>query len=148
MKCIKCHKEMTKFVYNNIIIDQCPQCLGVWLDKNELCDLLYKIRAKKNTKDFDNLEHSVPSRNQREDMSVEHYIEKFFEQSKESDDNCPRCNKKLKIKLLYNNRIEMCETCKGLFLDKLELKNVYDNVFPKKSLWLYIISKVKRLFKK
>ena len=34
-------KQMNKRVINNVVIDQCPQCAGIWLDKGEL-ELLRK----------------------------------------------------------------------------------------------------------
>jgi len=36
MPCPKCHSAMAKEIQQTIIYDKCPQCGGVWLDKDEL----------------------------------------------------------------------------------------------------------------
>ena len=46
MKCPNCNETLLMTHRNNIEIDYCPSCRGVWLDKGELDKLLdYETRA-------------------------------------------------------------------------------------------------------
>jgi Zn-finger nucleic acid-binding protein len=38
--CPKCHGEMLTYERNGILVDQCPDCRGVFLDRGELDQLL------------------------------------------------------------------------------------------------------------
>jgi hypothetical protein len=46
MKCPNCNETLLMTHRNNIEIDYCPSCRGIWLDKGELDKLLeYDARA-------------------------------------------------------------------------------------------------------
>jgi len=45
MKCPKCGRDLEEINYQNVMIDRCPDCKGVWLDHGEL-ELLGKGDAK------------------------------------------------------------------------------------------------------
>lgn len=34
--CPKCHNVMTQYERNNVVVDQCPECGGLFLDRGEL----------------------------------------------------------------------------------------------------------------
>lgn len=34
--CPRCKKNMRKLAHGNVILDICPQCGGMWLDKDEI----------------------------------------------------------------------------------------------------------------
>ena len=36
MKCPKCGSELEELNYQNVMIDKCPDCNGIWLDQGEL----------------------------------------------------------------------------------------------------------------
>lgn len=36
MKCPKCGSNLEEIVHEEIMIDRCPECKGIWLDKGEL----------------------------------------------------------------------------------------------------------------
>ena len=36
MKCPKCGSDLKEMNYKNVIIDKCPDCLGIWLDQGEI----------------------------------------------------------------------------------------------------------------
>ncbi|MBU0628545.1 MAG: zf-TFIIB domain-containing protein [Nanoarchaeota archaeon] len=53
MKCPRCNKDMEKLKKENIIIDVCKKCKGIWLDEGEiekLAKIANKMRGGKNSK--------------------------------------------------------------------------------------------------
>lgn len=40
MKCPKCGFDLKEIEFKDILIDICPECKGIWLDKEELKELL------------------------------------------------------------------------------------------------------------
>ena len=42
IKCPKCHVNMLKLTNGKYVIDKCPKCEGIFLDKNEV-DVAHKI---------------------------------------------------------------------------------------------------------
>ncbi len=55
MKCPNCNETLLMTQRNNVEIDYCPNCRGVWLDKGELDKLLEfeERRAKDEPRSFD-----------------------------------------------------------------------------------------------
>lgn len=48
MKCPVCNNiSMREVEKNGVMIDVCPECKGVWLDRNELEKLLSEIREQR-----------------------------------------------------------------------------------------------------
>lgn len=45
MKCPKCGSELEEINYQNVVIDKCKDCQGIWLDHGEI-ELLVKGQAK------------------------------------------------------------------------------------------------------
>jgi acetyl-CoA carboxylase beta subunit len=45
MKCPKCGTNLAEINYQNVMIDTCSECKGIWLDQGEL-ELLVKGQAK------------------------------------------------------------------------------------------------------
>ena len=45
MKCPKCGHDLEEINYQDVLLDRCPDCKGVWLDHGEL-ELLGKGDAK------------------------------------------------------------------------------------------------------
>jgi Zn-finger nucleic acid-binding protein len=42
LNCPFCGSSMSKIEKNGVIIDRCPNCLGIWLDKGELDKIVQK----------------------------------------------------------------------------------------------------------
>ncbi|MBF0300312.1 MAG: zf-TFIIB domain-containing protein [Oligoflexia bacterium] len=40
MKCPKCGADLFEINYKKILIDECPDCKGIWLDTNELDQII------------------------------------------------------------------------------------------------------------
>lgn len=45
MKCPKCGSDLEEINFQNVMIDRCNECKGIWLDSGEL-DLLIKGQAR------------------------------------------------------------------------------------------------------
>ena len=45
MTCPKCGSDLQELNYQNVMIDKCPDCNGIWLDQGEL-ELLAKGQAR------------------------------------------------------------------------------------------------------
>jgi Zn-finger nucleic acid-binding protein len=126
MNCPRCQ---TKLVLNrindinsSIEVDECPDCHGIWFDKDELSQIetiieptLIEIRK-------------IPSKKDQ--------YEKM---------NCPSCNNSPRLEKTVHPRdkkviIDYCPYCKGIWLDKGELGAI------QKENWILTIAKlVKRL---
>jgi Zn-finger nucleic acid-binding protein len=94
MKKITCGPEL--------MVDQCPECLGVWLDANVLSSL--KKQGNFYIKEID--------KGLKKDIKIN------------NDRVCPRCNIKLvpvKPEGFENIIIDSCKNCKGVWLDRGEL---------------------------
>ena len=105
MNCPKCRIEKMKHeVYEDIEVDRCPACKGLFLDRGELKGLM----SKKQGNSADTFAFSATS---DEMDTVAAY--------------CPHCQQKMapgygpgKI------RIDLCKTCKSIFLDQGELASL------------------------
>ena len=60
MKCPNCNETLLMTERNNIEIDYCPSCRGVWLDKGEL-DKMLEYVAQKTPVDYPNQQDFGPS---------------------------------------------------------------------------------------
>lgn len=46
MRCPKCGQELKEIIHEELALDKCESCEGIWLDKGEL-DLLINLEADK-----------------------------------------------------------------------------------------------------
>ena len=108
MKCPKCLKEeMRKETYENIEIDRCPVCKGMYLDRGELKALLGKGQGNV----ADNLGFS-PTSDAMDAMEA----------------TCPRCNQKMIMaKAPGDVDVNLCKNCGAIFLDQGELATLQLN---------------------
>ena len=108
MLCPACKNPMIVLELEQVEIDYCTGCEGIWLDSGELELLL------ENTKERKELLESF-----KEDVS-----------SKERSYGCPICGKRMsKIFVGDQNRvlIDKCRKDHGIWFDKGELKSVIEN---------------------
>lgn len=99
MLCPVCKKQMMILEHNEVELDYCPNCEGVWLDQGEL-ELLLEMG--------DNMDLS--------DVSG----------SEKSKRRCPRCHKRM-IKGNFPGtevEVDICTRDGGLWLDKGELQQI------------------------
>jgi uncharacterized protein len=100
MLCPVCKKEMMILEYNEVELDYCPICEGIWLDQGEL-ELMLEMG------------------DQRIDLSD-------ITDSAKSKRRCPRCRKKM-IKGHFPGtevEVDICRRDGGLWLDKGELQKI------------------------
>jgi len=94
---------MEKENFHNVLIDRCPKCGGVWLDRNELEKIL--INRK-----------SIVEKNLWYDIKTEIYIEKRFPMI----GDCQKCGGDIVEYEKDGLVLERCISCKGVFFDKKE----------------------------
>ncbi len=103
MKCPVCKKDMIILELNEVEIDYCLSCKGIWLDKGEL-----ELLAEDKNQTILNLFEPV-------------------EKTKEKLRKCPVCNKKMKkIKMTTKQEVVMVDRCEnhGIWFDKGELYQI------------------------
>lgn len=109
MDCPICKEPMVVLELDNIEIDNCAACGGIWLDSGEL-ELLLEGAGEKDT------------------------VLNSFELSKDSKEkkiNCPICLKKMD-KIIFANKIIIDECCNkhGLWFDQGELYQMIESGGP------------------
>jgi len=99
MDCPKCISGMEKVVFENVEVDRCKNCEGIWFDMLEHEDL-------KTLQGSEAIDTGDP--------------EKGKDYNKIDNINCPDCKTKM-IKMVDNRQphiwYEFCLTCYGLFFD-------------------------------
>ena len=104
-ECHKCWVEMDKKEIEtfgpNIIIDKCPKCEGIWLDKGELGKLL-------------------------KDKKLTNYLTKHIGTKSRSPMICPKCGNTMDIEKADDIEVDVCLTCNGVWLDAGELDKLKD----------------------
>ena len=110
MNCPNCNTELETKIFNEVEVDGCPDCYGIWFDDDEL--------RKAKDSDFNDLNWI--------DFEINKNIEKFRASAK--DLSCPKCRRML-VAIDYGNtgiEIDYCPDCYGTWLDKVEFKNIID----------------------
>jgi Zn-finger nucleic acid-binding protein len=99
MICPFCDEPMLILEYQEIELDYCPSCEGIWLDEGELEAMI----------GFD----------QKIDLSD-------FPGTVKSNRKCPRCRQKMVMGYFPNTRIEVdvCRRDGGIWLDKGEIQSI------------------------
>ena len=111
MFCPFCKKiELEKAIFNNVEVDYCPSCLGVWFEEEEL-------RWAKDARD-ENLKWL--------DMDLWEK-EKDFKISR-GQKLCPDCRLPL-YEVVYGEsqvKVDLCSICRGVWLDKGEFQKIIE----------------------
>ena len=106
MKCPKCETtSLEPHVFKGVEVDRCPQCRGIWFDKDELPAFLGLTRRELRALQGGQID----------------------EQLNRKQGRCPRDDTQLLR--IYSPRntevvIDTCVTCSGLWLDDGELKKL------------------------
>jgi Zn-finger nucleic acid-binding protein len=103
-RCVKCGQAMVAKMVEDVEIDYCPGCRGLWLDKDEINQL-----AAKTGQALGELRALVQEGGEGQ-VSPEH-----------RDRPCPACGGKMTVVLLRSISLEHCLQCDGIFLDRGEL---------------------------
>jgi len=123
--------------YSDILLDRCRNCGGFWLDGGEL-DLINRELADimpvkgKGFSDFVNNTHvpywhkRIRTKSSQTDFEVEVPVIKGAELQSETDYVCPACGARLDLYTVFGIEVEGCSRCKGILLDKDELRKLKD----------------------
>lgn len=130
--------DMVKFLdYGDIVLEKCSNCHGFWLDGKEL-DLINEDLERimpilsKGFSEFMGKAHipywyeRVKRKSNETDFMLEVPPIKGGERLAETDYDCPACDMKLSKYSIFGIEFEGCEKCKGVFLDKDELRKLKD----------------------
>ncbi len=102
---------MNKEIKNGVVLDVCPICDSVWLDKNEL----EMIEGNK----------SKPYSELLKELYAETSSESTAKQSVLGKKACPKCGKaNLELKTVHGVEIDFCPACEGTFFDWDELSEL------------------------
>ncbi|MBI1977171.1 MAG: zf-TFIIB domain-containing protein [Candidatus Omnitrophica bacterium] len=103
MNCPVCREPMIVLEYDQVEIDHCVSCKGIWLDRGELELLL------------DNGEEG------------KHLLSSFQGEPnpKEKPRTCPICSKKMEVVLCEDVQIDRCQAGDGLWFDLGELECIF-----------------------
>ncbi len=108
MKCPFCNVDLVEMLFYNTYAHYCPQCLGLWFEKDEL-------REAKNSKD-ENLSWL--------DIDLWKQASQFRITS--ANKFCPDCRMPL-YEVNYGDseiKVDVCNLCHGIWLDRGEFKKI------------------------
>ena len=106
MRCPKCESEFETFTCENIEVDRCTSCGGIWFDAMEREDL-EQIQGAESI-----------------DIGDKRVGKKYNEMQ---NINCPKCEVKMlrmADKTQFHIEYEFCSTCSGTFFDAGEFKDL------------------------
>lgn len=112
MNCPHCQTELETRSTNDIEIDECPSCQGIWFDADELRRTKDKSDPDLKWMDFEIWKHE----------------DRF--QVSEKARKCPKCSVVLAA-VTYDDtgvEVDFCSDCRGVWLDAGELENIIDHL--------------------
>ena len=109
MKCPKCESPMEEVAFDQVKIDRCTSCKGIWFDEFELTDL----KETEGSETVDTGDSKTGS-----------------EQNKIDRINCPKCNTQM-IRMVDARQshiwFEHCVTCSGHYFDAGEFRDLKED---------------------
>jgi Zn-finger nucleic acid-binding protein len=112
-KCPRDGEVLARFTYeSNVVVDKCPRCSGIFLDKGEL-EAIQEIKERSYEEEL----KVIP-----DDVAAAYAIAR---QKQQGTANCPKCAREMFAKeYAYCSRIliDVCPTCAGVWLESGELK--------------------------
>jgi len=139
-KCPRCEDtalDKVSFIGSDIVLDHCRNCRGFWLDGGEL-DLINRELEEimpikgKGFSEFVNNVHlpywykRVKRKSSETDFKVDVPPIKGAKLESETEYTCPACSANLDLYAIFGIKIEACSKCKGIFLDRDELRSLKD----------------------
>jgi Zn-finger nucleic acid-binding protein len=107
MLCFRCRTAMARLPLDGVLVDQCPNCRGTWLDGGELAAM--RDGARK------------PADQLRREAAAEVATER--RRLTDADRMCPRCQRQpLQSERLAGIELDRCSACGGLHFDWGELE--------------------------
>ncbi|MDJ0508067.1 MAG: zf-TFIIB domain-containing protein [Crocosphaera sp.] len=125
LKCPKCGGTLEAIMYEDIEVDRCCQCTGIWFDSSEAENL----KRLKGSEKIDIGDLNTEKATETLDATIP----------------CPRCHVSM-IKMLDLDKhpiwYETCPQCQGIWFDAGEFKKFKDNFSQPK-----LLSKAMRVFR-
>jgi uncharacterized protein len=75
MRCPSCNSRLVEVERSEVLIDACPQCRGIWLDRGELDKILAKDRAMSSADPDEDFFGEVEGRRTQRDPTGERNVE-------------------------------------------------------------------------
>ena len=116
MICLSCKKDMIVVEYNNIELDYCTDCCGVWFDSTELELLLKSMNLDSQNLLFDDILNSPETK------------------SLERKRRCPICRKRMKKTTIGEHPgilVDACPQGHGLWFDGGEVAQLLKHLAEK-----------------
>lgn len=110
MLCPRCQKELEEAIFYNTSVNFCPQCLGIFFEEDEL-------RQAKDERDRDLRWLDIDLWKDKEKFKISYGIRL-----------CPSCRVPL-YEVYYGDSkiiVDVCNLCKGIWLDRGEFKKIID----------------------
>lgn len=110
MDCPCCNSELTKKTIEEVEVDECPDCKGIWFEEDELRKAKDSTDPDLNWMDFEIWKGKEKAKPRLKDLA------------------CPQCSKSL-VTIGYGDtgvEIDYCPLCKGTWLDKDEFKLIIE----------------------
>lgn len=129
--------DKVSFLGSDLLLDRCANCEGFWLDGGEL-DLINKELAEimpvkgKGFSEFVNNVHlpywfkRVRKKSSDTDFKVDVLPIKGAELKAETEHVCPTCHANLNIYTVFGIDFEGCSMCRGVLLNRDELRKLKD----------------------
>lgn len=92
---------MLTFQHDGLEVDSCPECFGLWFDREELKEFLKRPALAQRLGSFD---EGVPLTTPRHEVRL-----------------CPTCRSPLTETALGEVLLDLCARCRGIWLDQGEL---------------------------
>ena len=99
VECPRCWVKADRVVRKGIEIDICPKCKGIWVDTKELKKLINNPELHK-------------------------HLTKYVGIESKSSLVCPRCGGLMNLEYAENVEVDVCLSCKGIWLDKGEFEEL------------------------
>lgn len=115
MNCPRCNSNLSTTEIQNITIEMCPSCDGLWLDKFEITKIL--------NCESDSIKSSEIAAALEKDKNINNTENKSIK--------CPACSSEMtNTSYMFNNNInvDLCPKCFGIWLDDGELKEIINHM--------------------
>lgn len=118
--CIKCGATLRRLLVEEVEVDDCPSCGGLWLDKGEIWQL-----SEGSTQALEaliaQLNKAAPSQPKGAGAPYRELEISQPPNASPLDTPCPACDGKLALARFGPVQVELCTECDGLYLDRGEL---------------------------
>ncbi|HMO52843.1 MAG TPA: zf-TFIIB domain-containing protein [Kiritimatiellia bacterium] len=112
MNCVRCKSTMRKVPRDNVLVDRCPECGGIWLDAGELEMLESGVGH----------DRAVLLHQARKEIMLE------AKRLVSVVGMCPKCERdRLQVVKRRGVELDVCDDCGGIFFDEHELEQMLEH---------------------